>query len=258
MAKGQEKALDGLIKGKLALEHSLGLGKKPNCIPPGEARIDGELRTVEIGWHPVAGMGGKWLAEKTGLGKMISKEVGKYPDPSQHWAVLVGDYVHELWMDEQLDVIYINEPLDRSQWHTYEVGKTRFTDEALRQAGKYYPSRSHNYNSVLCTLGEMVIHNMREKRPAYNLINNNCQNYALLLLDAIQIGAHIEFATSFAVYQRATGAGSIKDLFVDQHPEEQKIDAAPPGFHRTNTVQNAQQVMEENTTKLDNHHSLFH
>ena len=104
----------------------------------------------------------------------------------------------------------------------------------------------------------MVIHNMREKRPAYNLIDNNCQNYALLLLDAIQIGAHQEFATSFAVYQRATGAGTIKDLFVDKHPEEQKIDAAPPGFHRTNTVQNAQQVMNENTTKLDNHHSLMH
>jgi hypothetical protein len=49
----------------------------------------------------------------------------------------VGDYVHELWMDEQLDIIYINEKLDRSEWHTFEVGKTRFTDEALRQAGQY-------------------------------------------------------------------------------------------------------------------------
>jgi hypothetical protein len=38
-------------------------------------------------------------------------------------------------MDEHLDVIYINEKLDRAQWHTFEVGKTRFTDEALRQAG---------------------------------------------------------------------------------------------------------------------------
>jgi hypothetical protein len=82
-------------------------------------------------------MGGKWLAEKSGLGKMITKEIGKYPDPTQHWAVLVGDYVHELWMDEELDVIYINEHLDRAEWHTYEVGKTRFTDEALRQAGQY-------------------------------------------------------------------------------------------------------------------------
>jgi hypothetical protein len=102
----------------------------------------------------------------------------------------------------------------------------------------------------------MVIHNMREKRPAYNIISNNCQNFAVLMLDAIQIGAHREFATSFAVYQRATGAGEIKDLFVDNHPEEQ-IDQDRPELHRHDTVQSAQQVMEENTTKLDNHHSFF-
>ena len=138
-SKGKEKGTEQLLKGKLALEHSLGLGAKPNVIPPGEPRIDAELRTVEIGWHPVAGMGGKWLAEKSGLGKVITSHIGKYPDPTQHWAVLVGEYVHELWMDEELDVIYINEKLDRAEWRTFEVGKTRFTDEALRQAGQYTP-----------------------------------------------------------------------------------------------------------------------
>src|ERR1700759_936929 len=96
----------------------------------------------------------------------------------------------------------------------------------------------------------MVIYNMREKRPAYNIISNNCQNFALLMLDAIQVGAHREFATSFAVYQRATGAGTINDLFVDKHPEEQ-LDQEHP------TIQLAQQFMEDNTTKLDNHHSLL-
>jgi hypothetical protein len=102
----------------------------------------------------------------------------------------------------------------------------------------------------------MVIHNMRQKRAAYNIISNNCQNFAVLMLDAIQVGAHREFATSFAVYQRATGAGQIKDLFVDNHPEEQE-DQSRPELHRQDTVQNAQHVMEENTTKLDNHHKLF-
>jgi hypothetical protein len=102
----------------------------------------------------------------------------------------------------------------------------------------------------------MVIHNMREKRPAYNIISNNCQNFAVNLLDAIQIGAHREFATSFAVYQRATGRGEIKDLFVDNHPDEQ-TDQSRPELHRHDTVQSAQHVMDQNTTKLDNHHSLF-
>jgi len=104
----------------------------------------------------------------------------------------------------------------------------------------------------------MVIHNMREKRPAYNLISNNCQNYAVNLLDAIQVGAHRQFATSFAVYQAATGSGTIKDLFTDTHPDEQKVDAEErPELQRVDTVQNAQQVMDENTTKLDNHRSFI-
>jgi hypothetical protein len=81
------------------LEHSLGLGPKPNVIPDSEGiEITGEPRAVQIGWHPVAGFAGKWFAEKTGLGKFITERVHKYPDPTQHWAVLVGDYVHELWM----------------------------------------------------------------------------------------------------------------------------------------------------------------
>lgn len=37
--------------------------------------------------------------------------------------------------DEDFHVIYINEVLDRKDWHTFEVGKTRFNDEAVRQAG---------------------------------------------------------------------------------------------------------------------------
>lgn len=134
--KSRVRAQAEWMKGKTALQHSLGLGATPNVIPPGEARLDGELRVVEIGWHPVDVMGGKWLAEQSGIGKLITKNIGTYPDPTQHWAVLIGDYAHQLWMDEQLHVIYNNEKLDRSMWHTYEVGKTRFTDEAVRQAGK--------------------------------------------------------------------------------------------------------------------------
>jgi hypothetical protein len=103
-------------------------------IPAGDPTITGDPRTVEIGWHPVAGLAGKWFAEKTGLGKFITEKVHKYPDPTQHWAVLVGDYCHELWMDEDLNVIYINEKINREEWHTFEVGITRFNDEALKQA----------------------------------------------------------------------------------------------------------------------------
>lgn len=109
LAKGRTEAL----KGKSYLEHSLGLGHRPNIIPPGEATVNGDLRLVEIGsqfqnripvetdcsgWHPVAGFGGKWFAEQTRLGKWVTSSVKGYPDPTQHWAVLVDEYVHELWM----------------------------------------------------------------------------------------------------------------------------------------------------------------
>ncbi|KAB5559604.1 hypothetical protein GE09DRAFT_61520 [Coniochaeta sp. 2T2.1] len=235
--QGLSMGKDKLLEGKLVVEHSLGLGKRPSVIPPGEANIHDIQRTVEIGWHPVAGFAGKWFAEKTGLGKRLAEKVGGTPDPSQHWAVLVGDYCHELWMDEHLDIIYVNEKINREEWRTFEVGQTTFNDQALQQAG------------------EMVIFGMREKRPAYNLINNNCQNFALLMLDAIQVGAraHREFASTFAIYQRATGEGKISDLFV-QTTEE--VDDAEEGKPET-AVQVAQQVMEDNTTKLDNHHSVF-
>jgi len=105
--EGLERGKDGLLKGKLMLEHSLGLGHKPNVIPPGPFDIRGELRTVEIGWHPVAGFAGKWFAEKTGLGKMITEKIHKCPDPTQHWAVLVEGFVHELWMVRRIAFVGI-------------------------------------------------------------------------------------------------------------------------------------------------------
>lgn len=234
--KAKELSIEGLLKGRLALERGLGLGQKPNVVPPDEATVHGPPRTVELGWHPVAGLAGKWFAEETGLGKMITEKIRSYPDPTQHWAVLVGDYCHQLWMDEKLDVIYVNERVDRAEWHTFAVGRTRFNDEALRQAS------------------EMVIHNMRQRRPAYNLISNNCQNFAVALLDAIHVGAQREFGTTFAIYQRATGRGRIMDLFEhqgDDRVEDPENGGRPPADAHADAVNHAQQVMDENTQKLD-------
>ena len=94
LARGGKEAAEA----QRNLEHSLGLGQKPNSVPAGAANMNGEPRTIELGWHPVAGATGKWFAEKTKIGQAITKKIGKYPDPTQHWAVIVGDHVHELWM----------------------------------------------------------------------------------------------------------------------------------------------------------------
>ncbi|KAI0394846.1 hypothetical protein F5Y17DRAFT_426405 [Xylariaceae sp. FL0594] len=234
LSKGIDKGKDELLKGKLHVEHTLGLGHQPNAVPPADPGLTREHRTVAIGWHPVPG--GTWLAQ-TALGQLISKKIHSYPDPTQHWAVLVGDYCHQLWMDENLDIIYINGQRSQSEWTTYEVGKTRLNDEALRQAG------------------EMTIYNMREKRKAYNLISNNCQNFALNMLDAIQVARHKEFGTALAIFQRATGKGRISELFLEKLPEaeaEEEEDQRPP----EQVLQNAHQVMDEHTTKVDTHHSF--
>lgn len=96
--KGKEELAISLVKGKQKMEEALGLGKKPNVVPPGKPNIKGSYRPVYIGWHPVAGFAGQWFAEKSGLGRYITEKINSYPDPTQHWAVIVGDYVHQLWM----------------------------------------------------------------------------------------------------------------------------------------------------------------
>ena len=95
---------------------------------------------------------------------------------------------------------------------------------------------------------------MREKQAGYNLISNNCQNFATNLLDNIQLGAHREFATIFEIYLGATGECKIDELFVDKHPEDENLKAdedekAKP--EKQNTAQYAQQLMDEKTPQLD-------
>lgn len=82
----------------MALKHAVGLGQTPNVVPLAKPKFKERPRPVEVGWHPVGGAAGKWFAEDTGLGKMITERINKYPDPTQHWAVLVGDFAHQLWM----------------------------------------------------------------------------------------------------------------------------------------------------------------
>lgn len=114
--------------------------------------------------------------------------------------------------------------------------------------------------------GESVIQSIRDKQPTYNLITNNCQTYVLQLLDAIKVGVDKEFGTTLAVYERLFGPGKIQDLFEgEERPDEttgtqpqQQLQPQPqidpaPGMHqgRSDTVNLAQDVMDQNTNQLD-------
>lgn len=82
----------------MGLKRAAGLGATPSVVPLDTPVLNGQPRPVHVGWHPVGGFAGKWFAESTGLGKLITEKINSYPDPTQHWAVLVGDYAHQLWM----------------------------------------------------------------------------------------------------------------------------------------------------------------
>jgi stringent starvation protein B len=86
----------------------------------------------------------------------------------------------------------------------------------------------------------------------YNLISNNCQTYALQLLDAIKAGGDIEFGTTLAIYDRLTGKGKVADLYAGSDEPETEPEPEPqPKPSRTDTVTFAQQVMNDNTNQLD-------
>ncbi|EAT85933.1 hypothetical protein HBH56_023040 [Parastagonospora nodorum] len=269
-------------KGDIAFRHAIGLGATENVIPVSQPLTSGPPRPVEVGWHPVGGLAGKWFAEKTGLGKLITDKINEYPDPTQHWAMLVGEYAHQLWMDENFDVIYTNARIKREEWRTFPVGETCFNDDALRRTG------------------EAVIQQIRSTRPGYNLISNNCQTYVLQLLDAVRVSQVKEFATTLAVYDRLFGAGKVSDLFVDDeegsaaphlqpgspavvvapiegqqtgvigatadqshmlyhHPEallQQGGQDTSSGPTQQNSIVFAQQVMNANTTQLNSHDEM--
>lgn len=87
----------------VVLKHAVGAGKKCNHVPEINPEFDAAPRTIEIGWHPLGGSAGKWIAERTKLGRIIKAKINELPDPSQHWAVIVGDYAHQLWIVRSLN-----------------------------------------------------------------------------------------------------------------------------------------------------------
>ena len=39
--------------------------------------------------------------------------------------------------DESFHVIYTNEKIKREEWRTFQVGETRFNDQAIRKTGRF-------------------------------------------------------------------------------------------------------------------------
>ncbi|TFK43225.1 hypothetical protein BDQ12DRAFT_661928 [Crucibulum laeve] len=156
---------------------SSGLGKGPDKVPPGPInKNESEARRVHIGYHPIGG----------GVGNFFSKALGA-PMWMQHWAVIVGDYYHELNADESMTVVYQNGILKDANFTVTDAGYTTFNDRAIVEAGECF----------LLTFfeGELAIKKMDQK---YRLKDNNCQKFAIYLLDEICQAGRRKFETSYA------------------------------------------------------------
>jgi hypothetical protein len=119
-----------------------------SVIPDGWSNINCEPRDVYIASRVVGGgFGGGALAlvEKYGLGSV--KAVGSLgvtvllddaPDPTHHWCVVVGDYLHQLQATSMNGGwnYYTNESFSVSGgWTRYKLGVTNFNDVAVMNAG---------------------------------------------------------------------------------------------------------------------------
>ncbi|KAK3501378.1 hypothetical protein B0T13DRAFT_197690 [Neurospora crassa] len=169
-----------LSKVQYALADIIGLGALPSIIPPGREHHHCKKRPVFIAWHPVADNLGVLFAEHTRLGQAITKEMGEFPDPTNHWAVLVGDqdtdYYHELWMEKDFTVVNQHGLVGSQKWtNKLQVGETRWNDQAVLAAS----------NKAI-----------KQMKPRYGLIDNNCQIFAshLLLELGIKLGTDINTA----------------------------------------------------------------
>lgn len=148
-----------------------------SVIPDGCSNINCEPRDVYIASRVVGGgFGGGALAlvEKYGLGSV--KAVGSLgvtvllddaPDPTHHWCVVVGDYLHQLQATSMNGGwnYYTNESFSMSGgWTRYKLGVTNFNDVAVMNAAAKA---------------------MSEMDEVYNVKINNCQHFTLRVLDKI-------------------------------------------------------------------------
>ncbi|KAF4496676.1 1-acyldihydroxyacetone-phosphate reductase [Fusarium agapanthi] len=235
---------------KYSLEKLGVLGKQENVVPHATPSKHGPLRDVHLGSHPVGGMISKLIGAAISPQVSVSPSLisqNPAPDPTHHWAVIVGDYYHELGGDKNLKVIYNNgKTSDQTvlgAWQKpYFIGKTTFNDEAIRQAAE----------EVIAT---MV--------PDYNVYNNNCQLFCLYLAAMICEGGHVKPPASWQLIpglhiapaarqsERSEPAGRAWDTMVKYTP----LCSFPgPISHSTqssihdNTMTTAQALLQQKLT----------
>ena len=140
--KGDDALMDQVVK--TTLQRELDIGKAPNVIPSQPANRSSEQRPVYIGSHPIgAEENYAWGELQKQFVESQAAGASEFPDPTWHWAIIVGPYFHELngeWNFElNIKNVYQNGNMvnGKHKWKVFEVGTTRYNDEAIRLAGKH-------------------------------------------------------------------------------------------------------------------------
>ncbi|KPM41106.1 hypothetical protein AK830_g5454 [Neonectria ditissima] len=148
-----------------------------SIVPEREAYINADARDVYIASRILmgGGLGGvvghvdkEYLhSVKDFMTNGLYTALEDAPDPTHHWCVVVGDYLHQLQATSLNSGwnYYTNEVLNMSDgWTKYKLGSTNFNDIAIRNS---------------------AVHAMYEMPEVYNVLDNNCQHFTLRLLDKI-------------------------------------------------------------------------
>ncbi|KAK3348502.1 PPPDE putative peptidase domain-containing protein [Neurospora tetraspora] len=204
-------------------------------VPAGEPNINDAPRKVYIASRFVGGKLGAWtlglIADLISSGHYL----GSMPSPNYHWCVLVGDYYHQLQATKQDGKHwnwYDNNVKDwTDKWELYEVGETRFNDNAIASAG---------------------IQAIQDMDEVYRLVGNNCQKFTLKLLDIICADGRKKVYTSYSRHQLK--AGFIPGELLDESKPDEKVEVevafVEDGSAHIDLLDKAFELMDEKTPTL--------
>jgi hypothetical protein len=151
-----------------AILERMDIGKAQDAIPRDSPQAGmGPTRKVYVATHKLPLklndiFGGRIIphgvGEEADLFYDTPTEAGKetrysFPNPTYHWAVVVGDFEHELNCEPSMEIVYQNrhfhplpvnisgkgwtqiEGRDHTLWTTYEVGTTGHNDRSIQEHG---------------------------------------------------------------------------------------------------------------------------
>jgi len=139
------------------------------------------------------------------------------PNVLFHWALIVGDYVHELSYDDHYYNFYENKPFvptakrgDKDYYRLYRLGTTKFNDAAIVEEG------------VKAIAEPLML-------PRYDVRLNNCQKFVVELVKLICVPGRKMVTTTYGWSEQAAAEPIVmrmhKAIMIPDGATEEEIQA---------------------------------